>query len=436
LRALNNKLFFMQFVEKFKQIWRIRTLRNSILFILLILIIFRIMAHVPTPGVDLASLKDLFSRNQMLGMLNLLSGGAMTNFSLIALGLGPYITATIIMQLLTMVIPALEELSKEGQTGYKKIENYSRLLTVPLALLQSYGMIKLFSQTNPPIISHLSTFEIFNTMIVMTAGAMFLVWLGDLITERKIGNGISLLIFAGIVEAIPLTLQKALVSFNTAQAVDWLVLGGLAMATIATVAIVTRGQRNIPVTYARQIRGNRMYGGMDTYLPMKVNQAGMIPIIFAISIVLFPGLIGQFMSQSGAVWLASFGHSLIKLFQNQFIYGIIYFLLVVAFTYFYTNIIFHPEQIAENLQKQGAFIPGMRPGQPTSTYLKGVSQRIMLTGSLFLGLIAVSPIIVQNIFKMSPFVIGGASVLIVVSVVLETLDQLDAQITMYEYEGI
>jgi len=426
----------MQFVEKFKQIWRIRTLKNSILFILSILIIFRLMAHIPIPGVDLASLKDLFSRNQMLGMLNLLSGGAMTNFSLIALGLGPYITATIIIQLLTMVIPALEEISKEGQAGYQKIENYSRLLTVPLALLQSYAMIKLFSRTNPPIISSLSTFGIFNTIIVMCAGSIFLVWLGDLITERKIGNGVSLLIFAGIVDALPLTLQKALVSFNTAQVVDWLVLGGLAVATIATVAIVTRGQRNIPVTYARQIRGNRMYGGMDTYLPMKVNQAGMIPIIFAISIVLFPGLIGQFMSQSGVVWLASFGHSLIKLFQNQFIYGIIYFLLVVAFTYFYTNIIFHPGQIAENLQKQGAFVPGIRPGGPTSTYLKGVSQRVMLTGSLFLGLIAVSPIIIQNIFKMSPFVIGGASVLIVVSVVLETLDQLDAQITMYEYEGI
>jgi len=426
----------MQFIEKFKQIWRIRPLRNSILFIFSILIIFRLMAHIPTPGVDLVSLKDLFSRNQMLGMLNLLSGGAMTNFSLIALGLGPYITATIIMQLLTMVIPALEEISKEGQAGYRKIENYSRLLTVPLALLQSFSMIKLFSRTSPPIISSLSTFEIFNTMIVMCTGAMFLVWLGDLITERKIGNGVSLLIFAGIVDALPQTLQKALVSFNTAQVVDWLVLGGLAVATIATVAIVTRGQRNIPVTYARQIRGNRMYGGMDTYLPMKVNQAGMIPIIFAISIVLFPGLIGQFIGQSKMAWLASFGQILIKLFQNQFIYGVIYFLLVVAFTYFYTNIIFHPEQIAENLQKQGAFIPGIRPGESTSIYLKGVSQRIMLTGSLFLGLIAVLPVIIQNVFKMSPFVIGGASVLIVVAVVLETLDQLDAQITMYEYEGI
>ena len=426
----------MRIIEKFKKVWRIKPLRNSILFILFILVIFRLMAHIPVPGVDLASLKNLFSRNQMLGMLNLLSGGAMTNFSIIALGLGPYITATIIMQLLTMVIPALEEISKEGQAGYQKIENYSRILTVPLAMLQSYGMIRLLSQTNPPIIASLSTFGVINTVIVMTAGAMLLVWLGDLITEKRIGNGVSLLIFAGIVDALPLTLQKAILSFNTAAVVDWLVLGILAVVTIATVAIVTRGQRNIPVTYARQIRGNKMYGGMDTYLPMKVNQAGMIPIIFAISIVLFPGLIGQFMSQSKAGWVSSLGLSLTRVFQNQLVYGIIYFLLVVAFTYFYTNIIFRPDQIAENLQKQGAFIPGIRPGKPTTDYLNAVSQRVMFTGSLFLGVIAVLPIIVQNVFKTTPFIIGGASVLIVVAVILESLDQLDAQVTMYEYEGI
>ncbi|NCO23412.1 preprotein translocase subunit SecY [bacterium (Candidatus Moisslbacteria) CG12_big_fil_rev_8_21_14_0_65_36_11] len=426
----------MNFVGKFKQIWRIRPLRNSILFIFFILAIFRIGSHIPMPGVDLVALKDLFARNQMLGMLNLLTGGAMSTFSVVALGLGPYITASIIIQLLTMVIPALEELSHEGQAGYQKMENYTRFLTVPLAFLQAYSIIKLFSQGSSPIISLTHSFDIFSTILVMTAGTMFLVWLGDLITERKIGNGVSLLIFAGIVDALPLTLQKAVVSFTAAQVVDWLVLSILAVVTIATVALIARAQRNIPVTYARQIRGNKMYGGMDTYLPLKVNQAGMIPIIFAISIVMFPSLIGQFMSRSGTVWLAKMGKNLMSVFQNQTIYGLIYFFLVVAFTYFYTAIIFHPEQIAENLQKQGAFIPGLRPGQPTSKFLHGISKRIMFTGALFLGLIAILPIIVQGVFKTTPFVVGGAAVLIVVSVVLETLDQIDAQITMYEYEGI
>ncbi len=426
----------MQFVEKFKQIWRIRSLRKSILFILFILIVFRIGAHIPVPGVDTVALKDLFTRNQMLGMLNLLTGGAMINFSVVALGLGPYITASIIFQLLTMIIPALEELSREGARGYQKIENYSRILTVPLAVLQSYGLIRLFSQGSSPIIGHLTTFELWSTILTITAGSMFLVWLGDLITEKRIGNGVSLLIFAGIVDALPMTLQKTIVSFTKAQVVDWLILGILAGVTIAAVAFVSRAQRNIPVTYARQIRGNRMYGGMDTYLPLKVNQAGMIPIIFAISLVMLPNLIGQFLIRSDISLLSGFGKSLINIFQNNFVYGLIYFLLVVAFTYFYTSIVFKPQQIAENLQKQGAFVPGLRPGEQTEIFFRKTSQRIMFTGALFLGLIAILPIVTQSVFRMAPFLVGGAAVLIVVSVVLETLDQIEAQITMYEYEGV
>jgi len=426
----------MRFTKKLKQIWRIKSLRNAVLFVFLMLVIFRIAAHIPVPGVDLVNLRDLFARNQALGMINMLSGGAMANFSVVALGLAPYITSTIIIQLLTMVIPQLEEIAKEGAAGRQKIESYSRWLTVPLALLQSYGMIKIFSTANPPIISNLNTFGVISTMIVLTTGSMFLVWIGDLITEKKIGNGVSLLIFAGIIEQLPLSLRQAAVSFNTAQIIDWLILGALAVVTIGAVVLITEGQRNIPVTYARRIRGNKMYGGMDTYLPLKVNQAGMIPIIFAISIVLFPGLVGQFLSRSGTAFVASSGKILINIFQNQLIYGVAYFALVVAFTYFYTNIVFHPDQIAENLQKQGAFIPGIRPGSPTTSYLSKVSIRIMFTGALFLGIIAVLPIISQNIFKMSPFVVGGAAILIVVSVVLESLNQIDAQVAMHEYEGI
>ncbi len=383
---------------KIRQLWQIKDLRNSLLFVMAMLIIFRIAAHIPVPGVNIANLKDFFSRNEMLGMLNILSGGAMSNFSLVAMGIAPYITASIIMQLLTMIVPRLEELSKEGASGYKKINQYSRLLTVPLAILQSYGMIAIFSQSSQPILGSLSTFELANILMVMTAGTVFLMWLGELITEKKIGNGISLLIFAGIVERVPISIQQTIATFSADQLINFLVLVVLALVTIAGVVIITEGQRNIPVTYARRIRGHRMYGGTDTYLPMKVNQAGMIPIIFAISIVLFPGLIGQLLSRSSSVFMAKFGQILMGITQNQLIYGLLYFTLVVAFTYFYTSIIFHPKQIADNLQKQGGFVPGLRPVEPTANYLSTVSVRIMLAGDLSLGIIAVLPIITQNVF--------------------------------------
>jgi len=421
---------------KIRQLWQIKDLRNSLLFVMALLIIFRIAAHIPVPGVNLENLKDFFSRNEMLGMLNILSGGAMSNFSLVAMGIAPYITASIIMQLLTMIVPRLEELSKEGASGYQKINQYSRLLTVPLAFLQSYGMIAIFSQSSQPILGSLSTFELANVLMVMTAGTIFLMWLGELITEKKIGNGISLLIFAGIVEGIPISIQQTIATFSADQLINFLVLAVLAVITITGVVIITEGQRNIPVTYARRIRGHRMYGGTDTYLPMKVNQAGMIPIIFAISIVLFPGLIGQLLVRSSSTFIAKFGQILMGITQNQLIYGLLYFTLVVAFTYFYTSIIFHPKQIADNLQKQGGFIPGLRPGEPTASYLSTVSVRIMLAGALSLGIIAVLPIITQNVFRLSTFVVGGAAILIVVSVVLESVKQIQAQIAMHEYEGL
>lgn len=422
--------------EKIRQIIQIRDLRNSLLFVMGMLIIFRIAAHIPVPGANIANLKDFFSQNEMLGMLNILSGGAMKNFSIVAMGVAPYITASIIMQLLTMVIPRLEELSKEGSSGQAKINQYSRVLTVPLALLQSYGLIMLFRQSAQPIIGDLSSFALLNILIVMTAGTVFLMWIGELITEKRIGNGISLIIFAGIVEGIPISLQQSIATFSKAQVMNWIVLAALALITIAGVVIITEGQRNIPVTYARRIRGNRMYGGMDTYLPLRVNQAGMIPIIFAISIVLFPGLIGQLMVRSSSSFIAGFGNIMLQINQNQLIYGLLYFALVVAFTYFYTSIIFHPMQIADNLQKQGGFVPGIRPGQPTARFFKNISNRIMLAGALSLGLIAVLPIITQSAFRVTTFVVGGAAILIVVSVVLESVKQIQAQIAMHEYEGV
>ncbi|MCF7906844.1 preprotein translocase subunit SecY [Patescibacteria group bacterium] len=426
----------MRFWEKVKHIWQIKDLRNKILFVLGMLIIFRIAAHIPLPGVNIERLRDFFASNEMLGMLNILSGGAMANFSIVAMGIAPYITASIIMQLLTMIVPKLEELSKEGSSGRQKINQYSRLLTVPLALVQSYGMLMLLRQSGQGVIGELSFLNLVNILIVMLGGTIFLMWIGELITEKKIGNGISLLIFAGIVEKLPASLQQSIAIFDVSQLTNWIILAILGLVTVAGVVWLTQGQRNIPVTYARRIRGHKMYGGTDTYLPMRVNQAGMIPIIFAISIVLFPSLIGQFMMRSSSDLVFNIGEFLVGLMQNQLFYGLSYFILVVAFTYFYTSIIFHPQQIAEQLQKQGGFIPGIRPGEPTSSYLSNVSNRIMLAGALSLGIIAILPIITQNIFNISTFVVGGAAILIVVSVVLETVKQIQAQVSMHEYEDL
>jgi preprotein translocase subunit SecY len=422
--------------NKLQQIWRVKELRNSILFVLAMLVIFRIAAHIPVPGVNVANLKNFFASNQILGLLNILSGGAMSNFSIVALGIGPYITSSIIFQLLTMIIPSLEALSKEGASGHQKINQYTRMATVPLAALQGYGMIVLLQRSPLQIIGQMSPWQLISTIIVMTAGTMFLVWLGELITEKKVGNGISLIIFAGIVAGLPASFQQTIVTFSPAQVPMLVVFVLLAVITIAGIVFITEGQRHIPVSYARRIRGHRMYGGMDTYLPMRVNQAGMIPIIFAISLVLFPSLVAQFLLRAEAVWIKNFGQGVINIFQNQLIYGILYFVLVVGFTYFYTSIIFHPQQIAENLQKQGGFVPGIRPGPPTAGFLAKVSNRIMLGGALFLGVIAVLPLISQKALNITTLTIGGAGLLIVVSVVIEMVRQIDAQLAMREYEGL
>ena len=421
--------------NKIREIWHMKDLRNSIFYVLAMLFIFRIAAHIPLPGVDVASLKDIFEKNQILGMLNILSGGAMANFSLVALGVGPYITASIIMQLLTMIVPSLEALSKEGSAGHQKINQYSRIIAVPLALLQAYGMIMLFSRSTPPVITISNISVLITTMIVMTTGTMFLMWLGELVSEKKVGNGISLIIFAGIVESIPVSLQRLIVTFSATQLVNILILLILGVITIAGVVMLTEGQRNIPVSYARRIRGNRMYGGMDTYLPLKVNQAGMIPIIFAVSLVLIPSMLGQFLSRASTPFLLSAGKIMTSIFANQLIYGIVYFVLVVAFTYFYTSVIFHPKQIAENLQKQGGFIPGTRPGEATAQFLGTTSARIMLAGAASLGIIAILPLVTQGFVPGASLAVGGAGLLIVVSVVLETMKQIQAQISMHEYGG-
>lgn len=421
--------------KKFTQIWKIPDLRNNILFVLAMLGVFRLAAHVPVPGVNLENLKKFFESNQILGLLNVFSGGSMENFSVVMLGVAPYITASIIFQLLMMIIPSLEELSKE-EYGRQKINQWTRILAVPLAALQAYSMIAMLRQSANPIITDISFWRLFSTVMTITAGTIFLMWIGELISEKKIGNGISLLIFAGIVTNLPGAVQQALVVFDASQILNFVIFAVVALITIVGVVIITEGQRLIPVSYAKQVRGTRMYGGASTHLPLRVNMAGVIPIIFAISIILFPPMIAQFFVQAKTVWIAGAAQWVIDVFRNQTIYGMLYFILVFAFTYFYTAVIFHPQQVAENLQKNGGFIPGIRPGAPTAAYLGTATNRIILAGALFLAIIAVLPMMLQAITGVQVLRFGGTSVLIVVAVVIETVRQIDSQLTMREYEGL
>jgi len=422
-------------IEKLTQIWKARDLRNSILFILGMLVIFRLAAHIPIPGVNVVALREFFASNQILGLMNIFSGGGMENFSIVMMGVAPYITSSIIFQLLAMIIPKLEEMQKEEQ-GRQQINMWTRWLTVPLAMLQSFGMITLLRRSSSAILGDISAFDLGAMIITITAGTIFLMWLGELISEKKIGNGISLMIFAGIVAGLPQVVQQTVVTFDPSQLFLLISFTIIALITIIGVVIITEGQRNVPVQYARQIRGNRMYGGTSTHLPLRVNMAGVIPIIFAISVVIFPPMIAQFFIHARTAWIAKGAEWTIVFFQNQLVYGILYFLLVFAFTFFYTEVIFHPTQIAENLQKQGGFIPGIRPGRHTSEYLANTTHKIIFVGALFLGVIAILPLIMRYFTGMQSLAIGGTSLLIVVAVVIETVKQIESQLTMREYEGM
>ncbi len=420
--------------EKLSQIWRLKDLRNKILFVLGMLVVFRLAAHIPIPGVNVENLREFFGSNQILGLLNLFSGGGMQNFSIVMMGVAPYITASIIFQLLGMIIPKIEDMQKE-EAGRQKINMWTRVATVPLAILQAYGMIAILRQSAKPIVESTDFFSMAAMLITITAGTLFLMWIGELITEKKIGNGISLLIFAGIIVRVPTALQAVVVNFSQEQVINLLVFAFIAVVTVVGVVIISEGQRNIPVSYAKRVRGMKMYGGMNTHLPIRVNTAGVIPIIFAISIILFPSMVAQFLVRVDSAWVKAISEGVISLFNNQLFYGILYFLLVFGFTYFYTAVIFHPYQIAENLQKNGGFIPGIRPGSQTAEYLQNTISRITLTGALFLGLIAVLPLVMQQVSGLQSMVIGGTSILIVVSVAIEMVKQVESQLTMRDYEG-
>jgi len=423
-------------LAKLKQIYKAKDLRNNILYVLALLVVFRIAAHIPVPGVDVIDLQSYFASNQVLGLLDLFSGGAMQNFSVVMLGVGPYITASIILQLLVMIVPKLEALSKEGEYGRQKINQYTRILTVPLALIQAYSFIRLLSsQTNGQLLANISAMQMVTTLIIVTAGTIFLMWLGELITERHIGNGVSLIIFAGIVSGLPQSIRNTFISVDNTMLLNIVIFAAIALITIAAIVLITEGTRNIPVSYARHVVGQKNIGGVKTHLPLRVNQAGVIPIIFAISVIIFPPMVAQFFVRSQVNWIADFSQWTIDIFQDQTFYAVFYFLMVVFFTYFYTSVIFKPTEIAENLQKQGGFIPGIRPGKNTSDYLNSTMNRIIFAGAIFLGLIAILPLVVGPLTGIATISLGGTSLLITVAVVIETVKQIDAQLVMRDYEG-
>jgi preprotein translocase subunit SecY len=420
------------FIQKIKHIFQDTDIRNRILFMLGILVIYRIFATIPIPGVDAFQLEQFFSNNQFLGLLNIFSGGGLSNLSIVMLGLSPYITASIIMQLMTVMSERIREMyHEEGDAGRRKIAQWSRLMTVPLAAIQGFGFLLILERSG--VIAELAGFALAVNMSIIIAGSLLLTWLGELISEFGIGNGVSLLIFAGIVAALPSTVQQLVFNFSPDQIPLYLGMLLVAIAITYGVVIITEAERPIPITYAKRVRGNKVYGGISTYLPLRLNQAGVIPIIFALSILLFPQTILGFLVNVDNTLVQRVSNYILNLLQNQWFYGGMYFLLVFVFTYFYTAITFDPDTIADNLQRGGAFIPGVRPGQPTVDYIGNVLTRLTLVGALFLGAIAVLPIILQGITGFASLTIGGTALLIVVSVVIDIVKRVDAQVSMREY---
>jgi preprotein translocase subunit SecY len=421
-------------IRLLRSIWNTPDLRSKILFTLLLLAAYRVLAYVPMPGVDISRLQALISNNQLLDLINLFSGGGLANFSVVGLGLNPYINASIIIQLLTMVFPKLEELSKEGEQGQQKINQYTRYLTVPLAIIQGIGAYALLHSQG--VIQSLDLLHIGLLVLTMTAGSLLLVWIGELITEKGIGNGVSILIFAGILARLPVTIQQALQTQTSQGGLVWLVLAIIAVIIVMGIVYITEGQRRIPVQYAKRLSGTKLVGGQATYIPLRVNQAGVIPIIFAVSLVLFPSTIASYLVNVKIQWVAQSAVAVQSFFNNTFYFALLYFILVVAFSFFYSTVTFNPTRIAEDLQKYGGFIPGIRPGKSTSDYLQQILVKITLIGGLFLGVIAVLPYVLRAIFPdVGSLALGGTSLLIVIAVILETAKQVESMLVMRNYEG-
>lgn len=422
--------------ESILNAFRAPDLRRRILYVAGILIVFRFLAHVPIPGIDRTALEDFLAQNAIFGLLDLFSGGGLSNFSVVGLGVNPYINASIIMQLMTGVIPSLQQLQREGEYGRTKINQYTRYLSVPLALLQSYGFLALLNASGDILTTSfdLGSWETITQIVTLTAGSVLLMWLGELVTEKGIGNGISFIIFAGIVSRAP---AAATAFFGSPDLVRLVLFAILGIAAVAVIVYIQEGQRRIPIQYASRVRGRRMYQGGQTFLPLRVNQAGVIPIIFAVSILLFPAQIAGYFTTSDIQVVADVSAGIVSLFsQTSWFYVFMYFLLTVGFTYFYTAFTFKPDETAEQLRKNGGFIPGIRPGRPTQDYLARVVTRITIAGALFLGIVAAAPPFIGLIQpQYSNIALGGTGILIVVSVVVETMKQLEAQLLMRQYEG-
>lgn len=422
-------------MNRWLHIFKIKDLRNRILYVLFLLFLFRVAATIPVPGVDVESVRNFFQSNQFFSLANVFSGGGLSSFSIMMLGVGPYITASIVMQMFTMVVPSLHALSREeGEKGREQFNQYVRYLSIPIAIVQSVGMISLLRSTG--LLLELSALEVVTAIAVITAGSTFLMWLGELITDKNIGNGLSLIIAAGILASIPQTLAQIQVNYTPSDLPQYILYGALTVLTVLGVVIVIEGQRNIPIKYSRSARAVKGVSSVQTYLPLKVNQAGVIPIIFALSLMILPGALGSLLVRAQQDWIISIGRALEAFQTNQLLYAAVYFALVIIFTYFYTAVVFEPKQIAENLQRQGGFIPGFRPGAQTEKYLKQISNRIILGGAVFLGLIAVLPFIMTAVTGNQALAIGGTGLLIVVQVIIETMKQIEAQIIVRDYDSI
>ena len=411
--------------KKILEILKTKDLRAKILFILFVFAVFRLMANIPIPGIDVARIREFFAGNQFFGLMNLFTGGALDNVSIVMLGLGPYITAVIIFQLLTMIFPQMEKLYKEeGEAGRQKFNQYCRIAAVPFALVQGYSMI--FFLKAQGAIGTLDPLVMIAAVLSIVAGSIILMWLGELISEKGLGNGVSLLIFAGIVADFPNNIQRMFITFDQTQIFSYILFGLLSLLVIAGVVLINEGRRNIPVSYAKRVRGNKMYGGASTYLPLNINPAGVIPIIFAMSLLMIPSMLSSFLG-----WDA-----ITNFLNNPWAYGIIYFILVFAFTFFYTAVTFDPKSVSTNLQKMGGFIPGIRPGENTAQFLQSILNKVLVIGATSLGLIAVMPLIIQGITGIQEFafMIGGTALIIIVSVALETMRQIDSQLEMREYD--
>ena len=422
-------------MNRFLQLFKVPDLRKKILIVAGLLVAYRVLAAVPIPGVDAAKLANYFNSSQLFGFLSFFSGGGLSNLSLVMLGVGPYITATIIMQLLTIVFPRLKEMYyEEGARGQARFNQWARIITVPLGLVQGYGFLMLLISQG--VIAQPDPFSMVRNVVVIAAGSMIALWLGELITEQKVGNGISLIILAGILSRLPSAFGTAFATYTPSLLTTYFGFAVIAVLLIAGIVYLNEGERKIPVAYARRVRGNKLYGGAQSYLPLKVNQAGMIPLIFAISVLLFPQFLAQIVTIFSVTWGLKISAFATGFLANDLAYGIVYFFLVFIFTYFYTAITFNPEEVSKNLQQSGGFVPGIRPGENTTKFFSGVVNRVTLWGAIFLGLVAVLPIAVQKVTGVASLTISGTAILIVVAVGLETMRQIDSQLTMREYESI